>query len=319
MKTEFSVEFPMPANEFVTKARLELRADAMRLISLSERRVAPLQSDGDIEIPVTVNRRTLPVQVSKDGRVIRVKLEVDFEPTDAEERAYKLPKGLVATAYNYVNRFLDIVRLVTDDPGIGRVGRGSPEVVVVVRPAQHGMDPQLAFVLSAPGRVDQRIDTAVGKDEILELPVAERRLSLEDVDRISELCADEAALPAWDYLLSSAGYSFHQGACREALLNSHMAIEARADNLIYASLSEKGVQEKRAEGFLSEASFKYKVTICLPALCGVLIDAPLVQRVLNLHGRRNAVAHLGAQVFHREASRALSTARDALAALDGPG
>jgi hypothetical protein len=42
MKTEFWVDFPMPANQFVTKARLELRTDATRLISLSQGRVAPL-------------------------------------------------------------------------------------------------------------------------------------------------------------------------------------------------------------------------------------------------------------------------------------
>ena len=188
-----------------------------------------------------------------------------------------------------------------------------------MRPGQHGMDPQLGIVLGALGREEQSITTVVGRDEILELPVAERQLSLEDVERIRELCADEGALPAWDYLLSSADYSFHHGGYREALLNSHTAMEARVDNLIYASLCEKGVEEKMAEGFLSEVSFKYKLTICLPAVCGVVINAALLQRVLNLHGRRNDVAHLGAQVFHREARRAVSTARDALAALGGRG
>lgn len=328
MKTEFWVDFPMPANQFVTKARLELRTDVMRLISLSERHVAPLESDQDMEIPVTVNKRTLPVQVSKDGRVIRVKVDVELEPTGAEESEHRVPKGIVPTAYNYVNRFLDIVRLVTGDPGIGRVGPGFPEVLVVLRPAQHGMDPVLAIVLRARGRggeqaevegsrVFEAIDSAIGRDEVVELPLAERRLSLEDVDRIRELCADESALPTWDYLLSSAFHSFHHGGCREALLSSHMAIEARVDKLIYLSLVERGVEQKSIKDFLSETSFKYKVTVCLPVVCGVLIGDGLMDRVLNLYGRRNEVAHLGAQVFHREASRAVSTAERALAALDG--
>jgi hypothetical protein len=329
VKTEFWVDFPMPANEFVTKARLELGADVMRLVSLAEGRVAPLQSDGGMEIPVTVNQRAFPVRVSKDGRVISVKLEVDFEPTDAEESHYSLPKGVVPTAFNYANRFLDIVRFVTGDPAIERVGLGFPQVLVVLSPAQHGMDFQLGLVVGQHVDAGERegvggrqliakIDTAIGKDEILELPLAERRLSREDIDKVRELCADESALPVWDDLLSSARYSFHHGAYREALLNSHMAIEARVDRLIYLSLTDKDVEQKQAEEFLSDTSFKYKVNLCLATLCGVVIKSGLRERILNLHGRRNEVAHLGAQVYHREASRAVSTARRALAALDRP-
>ncbi|HJX37444.1 MAG TPA: hypothetical protein VJ714_02475, partial [Anaerolineae bacterium] len=120
-------------------------------------------------------------------------------------------------------------------------------------------------------------------------------------------------------LLSTARYSFFHGGHREALLNSHMAIESRVDNRILVSLSEKGLGRRTAENFLSDTAFGHKLTVCLPALCGVRIDSQLRDRVLNLHGRRNDVAHLGAQVFHREASRALSTAKKALAALQDCG
>jgi HEPN domain-containing protein len=331
MQIEFWILFPITASRFMARGRLILRRDGIGLMPLSYAYVSPLQSDLDVmEIPVTLNRITRPIRVSRDGTLIQITLQADVEPTDLEAVHETVLKKLVPTAYKYVNRFLDIVRLVTDDPQLARVGQGYPELMLVVMPSQNGIAPLVAIIHGPRPKpeedadtdsrpVRQYIESAIGKDEVIELPVGERRLSPQEVERIIQLCSDESALPASDDLLISARYSFHHGAYRESLLNAHMAIEARVDSLIYGSLSEKGVQKKQAENFLSDTSFKSKVMICLPALCARTIDSQLLDRVLNLHGRRNEVAHLGAPVFHGEASRAISTAKRTLAALESQG